>query len=154
MASTHDRIMALALREAHKAGDRGNQPTGAVIVWRREVVAHGGNTADTARDPTNHAEMVAIRAACRKVKSMTLEGATLYSTMEPCPMCLWAAHRAGIKRLVLGGRHAAMKRKDLGRYSVDKLLRLTGVKMELVTGVLTRECEDLRWAWRKKTGRI
>ena len=154
MASTHDRMMALALTEGRKAGARGNQPTGAVIVWRGKVVASGGNTANSRRDPTNHAEIVTIRAACRKAKSMTLDGATLYSTMEPCPMCLWAAHRAGIKRLVLGGRHAAMKRRDLGRYSVEKLLRLTGIRMELVTGVLTRECEDVRWAWREKTGRI
>lgn len=154
MASTHERIMALALREAGKGAAQGNKPVGAIIMRRGEVIAHGRNTADSAGDPTNHAEMVAIRAACRKQKSTTLKGATLYSTMEPCPMCLWAIYITGIKRLVLGGRHAAMKRKDLGSYSVEKLLGLTRQKMNLVTGVRTRECEDMRRAWRKMTGKI
>jgi tRNA(adenine34) deaminase len=69
-------------------------------------------------------------------------------------MCLWAIHIAGIKRIVLGGRHAAMKRKDLGNYTIEKLLSLTRQQLDLITGVRTKECEDMRWAWRKQTGRI
>ena len=69
-------------------------------------------------------------------------------------MCLWAIHVAGIRQLVLGGRHAAMKREDLGDYSVEKLLELTRQKLDVVTGVRTEQCEAMRWAWRKQTGRI
>jgi tRNA(adenine34) deaminase len=153
MDSEHDHFMDLALQEARQGVVQGNKPVGAIIVLRGQVIGRGRNTVDSEGDSTNHAEIVAIRDACRNRKRATLEGATLYSAMEPCPMCLWAIHVAGIERLVLGGRHAAMKREDLGDYSVEKLLQLTRQKMEIVTGVRTKECEAMRWAWRNETGR-
>jgi tRNA(Arg) A34 adenosine deaminase TadA len=154
MTAAHEYFMDLALREAEKGVAEGNKPVGALIVLDGVVIGTGRNTVDRERDPTNHAEIVAIRAACRTQKSETLAGATLYSTMEPCPMCLWALHIAGINQLVLGGRHASMQRPDLGDYSVEKLLSLTRQQLDLVTGVRTRECEDTRRAWRKQTGRL
>jgi tRNA(adenine34) deaminase len=150
----HERYMDLALQEARQGMAQGNKPVGAIIVLRGEVIGRGWNTVDSERDPTNHAEIVAIRDACRKLNSASLEGATLYSAMEPCPMCLWAIHTAGISQLVLGGRHAAMKRADMGDYSVEKLLELTRQKLDLVTGVRAQECEAMRWAWRNETGGI
>ena len=154
MEPDHERYMDLALQEARAGVAQGNKPVGAVIVLNGEVIGRGWNTVDSAHDATNHAEIVAIRNASRKLDSASLAGATLYSAMEPCPMCLWAIHIAGIRELVLGGRHASMKRDDLGDYSVEKLLQLTGQTMHIVTGVRTHECETMRWAWRNETGGI
>lgn len=154
MESEHAAFMDMALEESRCAESLGNKPVAAIIVLENQVVGRGHNTVDSEKDATNHAEIVAIRDACAKLRTATLPGATLYCAMEPCPMCLWAIHMSGITRLVLGGRHAAMKRQDMGDYSVEKLLQLTRQNMEVITGVRTEECEAMRWAWRKKTGRV
>lgn len=154
MEPEHDRFMDLALQEARQGMAQGNKPVGAVIVLRGEVIGRGRNTVDSERDPINHAEITAIRDACRNLNTANLQDATLYSVMEPCPMCLWAIHMSGIAQLVLGGRHAAMKREDMGDYSVEKLLQLTRQGMKVITGVRTKECEAMRWAWRNETGRV
>ena len=146
----HDHFMDLALEESRKAEAAGNKPVGTVIVRDETVIGAGHNTVVSASDPTNHAEIVAIRDACRRLGTTDLSGATLYSAMEPCPMCLWAIHVAGIGRLVLGGRHATMKRMDLGAYSVEKLMALMGQRIDLVTNVKRRECEDMRRRWEAK----
>ena len=143
----HDHFMDVALEESRKAGEAGNKAVGAVIVKEGAIVGRGHNTVDSEGDPTNHAETVAIRDACRSLGTTALGGCTLYSAMEPCPMCLWAIHLAGIERLVLGGRHAAMGRTDLGAYSVETLMAMTAQSIDLVTGVRERECEDLRQEW-------
>jgi tRNA(Arg) A34 adenosine deaminase TadA len=62
-------------------------------------------------------------------------------------MCCWAIVQSNASRLVLGARHAALKNQDLGRYTVETLLELTGRSIEFVTGVREKECEDLRRAW-------
>ena len=85
-----------------------------------------------------------IRDACRRLGTTDLSGATCYTAMEPCPMCCWALLDAGVIRLVLGARHAGMRRRDLGRYSVEAMLEMIGHDMEVITGVRTSECEALR----------
>lgn len=79
-------------------GDGG--PFGAVVVRDGKVIGEGSNQVLRSRDPTAHAEMVAIRAACAAAGDYHLVGATLYSSCEPCPMCLAAAHWARIERVV------------------------------------------------------
>lgn len=79
--------------------DSGGGPFGAVIVKDGEVVATGTNRVVPDNDPTAHAEVVAIRQACKKLGTFNLEGATLYASCEPCPMCLSAIYWAGIKNL-------------------------------------------------------
>ena len=143
----HDHIMDLALEESRKAGAEGNKPVGSVIVRDENVIGAGHNTVVSEGDTTSAAEIAAIRDACRRLGTTDLSGATLYTAMEPCPMCLWAIHVAGIGRLVLGGRHASMNRTDLGDYSVEKLMALTGQRIDLVTDVKRRECEDMRRRW-------
>ena len=143
----HDHFMDLALEESRKGEAAGNKPVGAVVVRDETVIGAGYNTVVSEGDPTNHAEIVAIRDACRRLGTADLSGATLYCAMEPCPMCLWAIHVAGIERLVLGGRHASMKRTDLGDYSVEKMMVLMGQRIDLVTDVKRRECEDMRRRW-------
>lgn len=92
--------MALALDEARRAADRGEVPVGAVIVAPDgAIVARAGNRTRELADPTAHAEMLAIREACRATGSERLTGFSLYVTLEPCPMCATAISFARIRRL-------------------------------------------------------
>lgn len=92
--------IALSL-EKMRAGQGG--PFGAVIVRRGEVIARGWNQVTSHLDPTAHAEVVAIRAACARLKDFRLVGCELYTSCEPCPMCLAAAHWARVDRIFFAG---------------------------------------------------
>lgn len=95
--------MLAALAEAEAAGARGEVPVGAVIVGADgAVVARAGNRTRELNDPTAHAEMLVIRAACAALKSDRLADADLYVTLEPCPMCATAISFARIRRLYFG----------------------------------------------------
>ncbi len=94
--------MDLALAEARAAGDRGEVPVGCVIVQDGAVVARGGNRTLADRDPTAHAEMIAIRAAAAALGSERLSDCDLYVTLEPCAMCAGAVAFARIRRLYYG----------------------------------------------------
>ena len=94
--------MKAALREAHRALDMGEIPVGAVITRGEQIIGRGHNMVETLADPTAHAEMIAITAACETLQSKSLAGCTLYVTLEPCPMCAGAVVLAKIERLVFG----------------------------------------------------
>lgn len=94
--------MGLALAEAEQAAAEGEVPIGAVLVFAGEVVAQAHNRRETDHDATAHAEMLVIREACRKLKRWRLTGATLYVTIEPCPMCAGALVMSRVDRLVYG----------------------------------------------------
>jgi tRNA(adenine34) deaminase len=94
--------MAMALEEARAAGGRGEVPVGCVIVREGAVLARAGNRTLANRDPTAHAEMVAIRAAAALLGSERLEDCDLYVTLEPCAMCAGAVAFARIRRLYYG----------------------------------------------------
>jgi tRNA(adenine34) deaminase len=94
--------MALALDEARAAGARGEVPVGCVIVRDGAVIASAGNRTIADRDPTAHAEIIAIRAAAATLGSERLEGCDLYVTLEPCAMCAGAVAFARIRRLYYG----------------------------------------------------
>ncbi len=91
-----------ALIEAGKAALIGEIPIGAVVVFDGEIIARAYNLRETTGDPTAHAEILALRSAAQLRKSWRLNGATLYTTLEPCPMCAGAMVLARIKRLVYG----------------------------------------------------
>ena len=148
MALDHHHFMGIAVALSRQAAAQGNRPLGSLIVNAKdEIVAQGGNQVYSDMDPSAHGEIVVIRLAARELKTIDLSGHTLYTAMEPCPMCCWAILEANISRLVLGGRHAGIGRNDIGGYTVETLLSLTGRSLELVTGIRTRECEELRLAW-------
>lgn len=96
------KYMALAFEQAKLAGDAGEVPVGAIIVKEDEVIGIGHNSMIANNDPTAHAEIVAIRAACNKVENYRLPETTLYVTLEPCTMCMGALIQARISRLVFG----------------------------------------------------
>ena len=95
-------FMGLALDEARAAAARGEVPVGAVVVRGSEVLARAGNRTRELSDPTAHAEMLAIRAACSALGSERLVGCDLYVTLEPCPMCAAAISAARVGRLYFG----------------------------------------------------
>jgi len=96
--------MERALRLARAAGARGEVPIGAVVTTGDRTIGSGSNRPIAARDPTAHAEIVALRRAARSTGNYRLTGATLYVTLEPCLMCLGAILHARIGRLVYGAR--------------------------------------------------
>lgn len=96
---THQELMQLAIRLSEENVLNGGGPFGAVIAKEGEVIATGVNRVTANNDPTAHAEMSAIREACRKVKNFKLDGCVVYSSCEPCPMCLSALYWAGISKI-------------------------------------------------------
>ena len=95
--------MERALQQAHAAAERGEVPIGAVIVGSDgAILAEAGNRTEGDRDPTAHAELLAIRAAAAKLGAPRLVGCDLYVTLEPCPMCAQAISFARIRRLYYG----------------------------------------------------
>ena len=94
--------MDLAARLSAENVDRGGGPFGAVIVRDDEIVATGVNSVTLSNDPTAHAEVSAIRAACLKLDTFQLSGCIVYSSCEPCPMCLSALYWAGVKKIFYG----------------------------------------------------
>ncbi len=96
-------FMTEALAEAAAAGGRGEVPVGAVVVAPNgAILARAGNRTREFSDPTAHAEMLAIRAACAKLGGERLTGCEIYVTLEPCPMCAAAISAARISRLIYG----------------------------------------------------
>ena len=97
-----EKYMREALREAGFAAAEDEVPIGAVIVCRGRIVGKGHNMTERLSDPTAHAEVSAIRAACAKLGDFKLSGCTIYSSCEPCPMCLSALYWAGVERIFYG----------------------------------------------------
>ena len=95
-------FMEPALEEARSAGERGEVPIGAVVVCDEAIVARAGNRTLELKDPTAHAEILAIRQACAELDNERLEKCDLYVTLEPCPMCAAAISYARIRRLYFG----------------------------------------------------
>jgi tRNA(adenine34) deaminase len=96
--------MGEALKEAAKALNEDEVPVGAVVVRNNEILGRGHNRVEALKDPTAHAEIIAISAACNQVGNWRLEGTTVYVTLEPCLMCVGALILARVKRLVFGAQ--------------------------------------------------
>jgi tRNA(Arg) A34 adenosine deaminase TadA len=140
-----EQAIALSLRNARSA--RGG-PFGAVVVKSGRIVGEGVNRVTTARDPTAHAEVVAIRAACRKLRSHDLKGAVIYTSCEPCPMCLSAILWARIDRMVYANTRAdaaAIGFDDAWFY--DQVSRPVGRRALPAKRLLGREARRAFAAW-------
>lgn len=133
LLDTDRRWMKLALKEAERAHDAAEVPVGAVVVRGQEVVGRGHNMIEKLNDPTAHAEMIAITAACETLQSKYLTGCTLYVTLEPCPMCAGAMVWAKLDRLVFGAfDEKAGSASTL--YDIPRDSRLNH-QMEVISGV-------------------
>jgi tRNA(adenine34) deaminase len=130
--------MAQALRIAEDAAALGDVPVGAVVVLDGQVIGTGGNRREVEADPTGHAEIVALREACRRMNRWRVDGATLYVTLEPCPMCAGALVNARVARVVYGADDPkAGAVRSLYRICDDPRLNH---RLEILGGVLAEPC--------------
>lgn len=104
-----EQFMEEAIGMSEKSVKSGGGPFGAVIVKDGEIIAKASNSVTLTNDPTAHAEINAIRAACCNLKTFSLAGCELYTSCEPCPMCLGAAYWAGISKIYFGNSRADAK---------------------------------------------
>lgn len=145
--------MGLALKQADRAWRRGEVPVGAVVVAADgAVVGRGWNQPIGRCDPTAHAEIVALRRAAKKLGNYRLAGASLYVTIEPCPMCMGAIVQARLARVVYGA--ADPKGGAAGSlYDLASDPRLNH-QVEVVSGVCEQACRDLIQAFfRQRRGK-
>ena len=133
--------MRVALREAERAFEEEEAPVGAVLVREGRLIGRGHNRVEALQDPTAHAEIIAIGAACEAIGSRRLEGCTLYVTLEPCPMCAGAIVLARIPRLVFG----AFDPKTGACGSLMNLVQDDRLnhRAALMSGVLSFECGEI-----------
>jgi tRNA(adenine34) deaminase len=141
MATDDESAMRLAIAEARIAELAGEVPVGAVVVVEGMVIARGHNEREKQTDPTAHAELIAIREAARVLGSWRMENATLYVTLEPCPMCAGALVAARVGKLVFGA--ADPKAGACGSlYNLCADPRLNH-ELPVTPGVLADECGAL-----------
>ena len=136
-----ERYMREALRQARKAASIQETPIGCVIVRDGEIIARGYNRRNTEGNTLAHAEITAIRRACKKMGDWRLEGCTLYVTLEPCPMCAGALVQSRIDRVVFGARNP--KAGCAG--SVLDILRdpRFNHQVDVTEGILKEDCAGL-----------
>jgi len=138
---THDVFMREALKEALAAYEDNEVPVGAVIVHENRVIARAHNQRELLKDPTAHAEMIAITQAAAALNNWRLIGAAIYVTLEPCAMCAGAMVLARIGRLVYGT--ADPKAGACGTlYNIVQDARLNH-QIDIVQGVLAGDCAQL-----------
>jgi tRNA(adenine34) deaminase len=143
-ADKHEHFMRICLEIGAEADKEGNMGVGSVIVQGDKIVGRGRNQIRTAKSPLIHAETDAIADACKTLGTDDLSGMTLYTTMEPCPMCAGAMLQAKIGTWVVGGRFKSVGRTDLGQYSIESFTKFVGADVQITSGVLQQECETLR----------
>lgn len=134
-------FMRHALSLAQRAQDEGEVPVGAVVVHEGAIIGEGWNRPIALHDPSAHAEMLAMRAAARKIGNYRLTGATLYVTLEPCVMCAGAIIHARIGRLVFGATDPKAGAVS-SVYDVIAQPRLNHT-LDWTGGVLEAECGEL-----------
>lgn len=152
--STEAEWMRTAIAAARAGIAAGQSPFGATIVRGGELVASAHNQVWAARDPTAHAEVEAIRAAAHQLGSIALTGSIIFTTCEPCPMCLAAIHWARIERIVFGAAIADAAAAGFNELHVPArdLLERGGSAVKIAGGCLADECRALFREW-KAAGR-
>ncbi len=134
-------FMNQALQEAQAAWDEGEVPVGAVVVMDGRIVARAHNRVESTHDATAHAEIIAIGAASNYLNDWRLEGASLYVTLEPCPMCLGAVLNSRVSRVVFGAHD-----KRLGACGSACNLTNKGLlnrELQIVSNVMKMECAGI-----------
>lgn len=145
----NEQFIKLAIKEAKKSEKEGGAPIGTVLVKDGKVIATGWSLVWPKKDPSAHAETECLKNACKKLNSLDLSGCTLYSTLEPCSMCLGCAGWAGLSKIVFGaykedvGENPYEMKDYHAEEHVKKLTPIGGGKIEAVGGVLREECKEL-----------
>lgn len=137
-----DACMHMAIEEAKASRNEGNKGYGAVVWYAGKVIARAHDTAGTMKDPSRHAEVNAIREACRVLDDGNLCGALLVSTCEPCPMCSSLAVWANISAIAYGAsiKETAALGKSRILVTAEEIVNRSPVQMEVIPGVLREDC--------------
>ncbi len=155
MVVADEKFMRLAIEKARKGIMKGQTPFGACIVKGGKVVSCVHNTVWKTTDITSHAEIHAIRVACKKLRTIDLSGCILYSTCEPCPMCFSACHWAGISKIVYGARIEDAKRSGFSELTISNK-RMKGFgnsPIKIVSDFLRQENLELFKLWSQQKDR-
>lgn len=145
---------AIALATENVTRGKGG-PFGAVIVLNGRIVGEGANSVTAANDPTAHGEVNAIRAACQSLNTFTLEGCQLYTSCEPCPMCLAAAYWARIDSIVYGCRAADAARAGFDdAFLYDELCKDHAARSIPSTQLLGEEAWASFAAWMASANKV
>lgn len=146
--SDKEKYMKQAIKQAEKAYENLEVPVGAVIVKDNKIIARAYNQKESKNDTTNHAEILAIKKASKKLNSWRLLDCEMYVTLEPCSMCAGALIQSRIKKIYIG----AMDKKTGACGSVLNLLEdyKFNHKVEVETGVMQNECENILKVFFKK----
>ena len=148
---TDEYFMREALRQAQKAGDAGEVPVGAVVVFAGKIIGRAHNQVELLKDATAHAEMLALTQAEAAVGDWRLTECDLYATKEPCAMCAGALVHTRVRRVIFGCADPAVGAAG----SVTNLLQMPGLnhRCEIASGILQDECAAiLQNFFRKRRG--
>jgi len=133
-------FMRQALYESQVAASEGEVPVGAVLVHENKIVSRAHNRVIAQNDPTAHAEILALKEACRITKNYRLPGSVLYVTLEPCAMCLGAIVQARISQIVFGAH-------DPKGGAVESIMKfpfeMTNHRVSVRSGILSEECSQI-----------
>ncbi len=155
MKTDHEHFMRLAVQQVRAAIATGQTPFGACIVKEGVVVACEHNRVWMTCDITAHAEICAIRAACRQLNTIDLSGCAIYSTCEPCPMCFSAIHWARIGRIIYGADIVDAQRAGFHELEIsNQQMKKSGhSSIEILDGVLKKDCVSLFSEWQEHNGK-
>jgi len=148
---THQDFMKLAIERTREGIAAGQTPFGSVIVLEGRVVAATHNTVWLDTDPTAHAEINCLRAAAKALGTINLKGSTLYSTCEPCPMCLAAIHWSKVDRVVFGAAIEDDASAGFAEMSVatEHLIGIGRSRLVVEGGMLGEECRAFFREWKE-----
>jgi tRNA(adenine34) deaminase len=146
--TNHEFYIRECLKEAAKALEKGEVPIGAVIVFEKKIIARAHNQKEILKDPTAHAEMIAITQAASFLDNWRLENADIYVTIEPCLMCASALVQARVKRIIFGTPDS----KAGGCGSIFNIVndKRLNHQIKVIQGVLKEECQGILQEFFKK----
>ena len=151
----NEKFMARAIELSIDSVKKGSGPFGCVIVFKNEIIAEGFNKVTLTNDPTAHGEIVAIREACKKLNNFNLSGCELYSSCEPCPLCLSGIYWARINKI-----YYANTREDARKIDFDDSLIYSELKKNIderkipMTQMMRDEALKAFELWDKKTDKV
>lgn len=149
--SLSNKFMRLAIKKAEEGASKGQSPFGACIVKKGKVIVSAHNIVWKTTDITAHAEVTAIREACKKLKTIDLSGCEIYTTTEPCPMCFSAIHWAKIEKIYSGTKIKDAKKAGFNELTVSnkEMKKIGKSKVVIVEGFLKKECQEVFTSWLK-----
>ncbi len=149
-------LMQLAIDKARQGLAAGQSPFGCAIAWQDTLLAVAHNTVLSTTDITAHAEINALREACRQAGEIHLEGCLVATTCEPCPMCMAALHWARVETVCYGATIADAEAAGFNELRVPAadVLTMGGSEVKIVAGLLADQCRELFHEWLERADRV